>query len=85
MLRQDDGVDVRLRAQHLRQMTETGARQGFVAKIDLQEDGIRRAFLDESRERVRLRRGCGGHLGARPVAGHMVGQPLQAFGVAAHH
>ena len=32
-----------------------------------------------------VRCGRGGHLGARPMAGHMMGQPLQAFGVAAHH
>ena len=45
-----------LRAQHLRHLIESGARQRFAAEIDLHDHGVGRALLDELRQ--------GGGLGA---------------------
>ena len=72
-------------AQYRRQELERGVGERLVAEIDLQEHGVRLALLRKAYEHRRIGRRRGRYLGARPMAGDMMGEPLQAFGVAAHH
>ena len=80
-----DAVEARLRPQHLCEVAQAHAGQRFIAEVDLHDHRIGGAFLDEARQGSRVRAGRGADLGARPMARDMMVQPLQAFGVAAHH
>ena len=65
--------------------SSAGVGERLVAEIDVQDHRVRLALLRKAHERLRVGRRRGGYLSARPMTGDMVGQPLQAFGVAAHH